>query len=94
MIDEIMKEWTKKFDYETREAFGNVFFELLSNSGATKMSHITGNKVKSIAIVTKEIQELDPENQAIVMDVLKHLMAVGGDTLKNSVLSKLPKIQK
>ncbi|SDH41808.1 Protein of unknown function [Pseudobutyrivibrio sp. 49] len=94
MIDEIMKEWTKKFDYETREAFGDVFFELLSNSGATKMSHITGNKVKSIAIVTKEIQELDPENQAIVIDVLKHLMAVGGDTLKNTVLSKLPKMQK
>ncbi len=94
MIDEIMKEWTKKFDYETREAFGDVFFELLSNSGATKMSHITGNKVKSIAIVTKEIQALDPENQAIVMEVLKHLMAVGGDTLKNTVLSKLPKMQK
>lgn len=94
MIDKIMKEWTGKFDYETREAFGDVFYELLSNSGATKMSHITGNKVKSIAIVTKEIQALNPENQAIVMDVLKNLMAISGDTLKNSVLSKLPKIQK
>ena len=94
MIDEIMKEWTKKFDYETRAAFGDVFFELLSNSGATKMSHITGNKVKSIATLTMEIQSLDPDNQAIVLDVLKHLMAVGGDTLKNTVLSKLPKIQK
>ena len=54
------------------------------------MSHITGNKVKSIAIVTREIQALDPENQAIVMDVLKSLLAVSGGSIKNSLLSKLP----
>ena len=90
-IDEIVKEWTGKFDYETREAFGDIFFASLANSGATKMSHITSQKVKYIASVVKEVQSLEPENQAVVLDVLKHLVAVGGDNLKNSLLSMLPK---
>lgn len=90
-VDEVVKEWSETFDYDTKAAFGDAFFTLLANSGATKMSHITGNKVKSIAAVTKEIQSLDPENQAIVIDVFKHLMTVGGDNLKSSILSMLPK---
>ncbi|MBR5636394.1 MAG: DUF2974 domain-containing protein [Pseudobutyrivibrio sp.] len=91
LIDEIIKEWVEKFDYDTRAAFGDVFFASLASSGATKMSHITSKKVRSIASLTMEIQALDPENQALVLDVFKHLVAVGGDSLKNSFLSKLPK---
>lgn len=89
LIDEIITKWVASFDYDTRAAFGDVFFESLASSGATRMSHITKNKVKSIAALTKEIQSLDPENQALVMDVLYKLVAVGGDSLKNTVLEKL-----
>ncbi len=88
--DEIIKKWAVKFDYETREAFGDIFFESLAASGATKLSHITSKKARSIASITKEIQKLSPENQALVMDVFTSLVAVWGDGLKNSILSKLP----
>lgn len=91
MIDETIKKWTGNFDYETREAFGDIFFESLVSAGATKMSHITTKKVRSIASITKEIQALEPENQALVLEVLKCLAAEGGESLKNSILSKLPK---
>ncbi len=91
MIDETIKKWTGNFDYETREAFGAIFFESLVSAGATKMSHITTKKVRSIASITKEIQALEPENQALVLEVLKCLAAEGGESLKNSILSKLPK---
>ena len=91
MIDETIKKWTGNFDYETREAFGDIFFESLVSAGATKMSYITTKKVRSIASITKEIQALEPENQALVLEVLKCLAAEGGESLKNSILSKLPK---
>ena len=81
-----------QFDYETRAAFGDVFFSSpISSSGATKLSQITSSKVRSIASLTKEIQSLDPKNQALIMDVFGKLVAAGGDSLKNSLLSKLPK---
>ncbi len=91
MIDEIITNWTTHFDYETRAAFGDIFFASLASSGASKLSHITSNKVQTLAVLTKEIQALEPENQALIMDVLKKLASVGGDSLKNSLLSKLPK---
>ena len=55
------------------------------------MSELTSKKVRSIAQITKEIQTLSPEDQQIVMDVFGKLVAVGGDSLKNSILSVLPK---
>ncbi|SDB10156.1 Protein of unknown function [Pseudobutyrivibrio sp. YE44] len=90
MIDEIIKTWITHFDYETRAAFGDVFFASLASSGAYKMSHITSNKVFTLASLTKEIQALEPENQALIIDVFKKLATIGGDSLKNSILSKLP----
>ncbi len=89
LIDEIIEKWTTQFDYETREAFGDIFFASLVSSGASRMSHLTSKKVRSIASLTKEIQALEPENQALVIDVFKSLAAVGGDSVKNTVLDKL-----
>jgi hypothetical protein len=91
LIDEIIKKWAVQFDYETRAAFGDVFFASLSSSGATLLSQITSNKAKSVATLTKEIQALDPDNQALVIDVFMKLAAAGGDSLKNSLLSKVSK---
>lgn len=91
LIDEIIKKWSVDLDYETRAAFGDIFFASLVSSGASKMSHITSKKIRSIAALTKEIQSLDPENQAIIMEVLTKFIAVSGDSVKNSLLSKLPK---
>ena len=92
LIDEIIKKWAIQFDYETRSLFGDVFFaSLASSTGATKLSQITSNRVRSIASLTKEVQSLDQENQALVIDVLTKLLAAGGDSLKNTLLSKLPK---
>ena len=91
MIDEVIKKWALRFDYETRAIFWDIFFESLESSGATKMSQITSKKVKSVATLTREIQQLDPENQAIMIDVLKHLVVEGGDSIKSTLISKLPK---
>ena len=91
VIEEIIKKWSVQFDYETRSLFGDVFFASLSSSGATMLSQITSSKVRSIASLTKEIQSLDPDNQALVVDVFMKLVAAGGDSLKNTLLSKLPK---
>ena len=91
MIDEIIKTWTTQFDYDKRALFGDIFFSSLVSSGASSMSDITSKKVRSIAQISKEIQTLNPEDQQIVMDVFGKLLSVGGDSLKNSILSKLPK---
>ncbi len=91
LIDEIIKKWAVQFDYETRALFGDVFFSSLVSSGHTKMSQITSSAVRSVASITKEVQGLTPENQALVWDVFGKLVAAGGDSLKNSVLSVLPK---
>jgi hypothetical protein len=90
-IDEIIKTWTTQFDYEKRAMFGEIFFSSLVSSGANSMSDITSKKIRSIAQVSKEIQTLKPEDQQIVMDVFGKLLSVGGDSLKNTILSKLPK---
>ena len=55
------------------------------------MSQVTSQKVRSVASITKEIQSLDPKNQALVIDVLKKLLLVGGDNIKNTLLTKLLK---
>jgi hypothetical protein len=91
VIDEIITNWALSVDYETRAAFGDIFFSSLESSGATKLSQITSSKVKSVAAITKEIQSLEPDKQALVMDVFMKLVSAGGDSLKNSVLSILPK---
>ncbi len=91
LIDKTIKKWTKKYDYETRKAFGDALFASIVSAGATRMSHITSKKVRSIASITKEIQNLDAEDQALVLDVFKALAAEGGESLKNSIVSKLPK---
>lgn len=92
VIDEIITKWSMQFDYDTRAAFVDVFFSSLQSSGATKMSEITSSKVRSVASLTKEIQSLDPDNQALVIDVFVKLLASGGDSLKNTLLTKLSKI--
>jgi hypothetical protein len=91
MIDETIKKWTVNFDYETRALFGDIFFASLESSGATKLSELTSNRLKSVAQITKEIQGLDPDKQAVVMDVVGKLVSAGGDSLKNSLLSLVPK---
>ncbi len=91
MMDEIIKKWALHFDYETREIFWDIFFDTIISSGATKMSQVTSQKVRSVASITKEIQSLDPKNQALVIDVLKKLLLVGGDNIKNTLLTKLLK---
>ncbi len=91
-IDEIIKKWSVEFDYETRAIFGDIFFENLKNSsGASNLSEITSNKIKSAAYFTKELQNLPQEKQELVVSVLLKLLAVGGDSVKNSLLSRLPK---
>lgn len=91
LIDEVIKKWAVQFDYETRALFGEIFFASLQSSGATMLSQITSKKVRSIATITKEIQSLDSDNQALVIDVLLKLVTAGGDSLKNTLLSKLSK---
>lgn len=92
VIDEIITKWSMQFDYDTRAAFVDVFFASLQSSGATRLSELTSSKVRSVASLTKEIQALDPDNQALVIDVFVKLLASGGDSLKNTLLSKLSKI--
>ncbi|MBP3262238.1 Mbeg1-like protein [Pseudobutyrivibrio sp.] len=92
VIDEIITKWSMQFDYDTRAAFVDVFFASLQSSGATRLSELTSSKVRSVASLTKEIQSLDPDNQALVIDVFVKLLASGGDSLKNTLLSKLSKI--
>lgn len=92
VIDEIITKWSMQFDYDTRAAFVDVFFASLQSSGATRLSELTSSKVRSVASLTKEIQSLDPDNQALVIDVFVKLLASGGDSLKNTLLSKISKI--
>ena len=91
VINDVIKKWAVQFDYETRSLFGDIFFASIVSSGATKMSQLSSSKVRSLASITKEIQSLEPENQALVMDVFVKLVAAGGDSLKNTLLAKLPK---
>lgn len=91
VIDATLKKWSQEVDYQSRAMFGDIFFSCLASNGATKLSHVTSNKVKSLASITKEFQALDSEHQAVVMDVLGTLVAIGGDTIKNSLLSKVSK---
>jgi hypothetical protein len=91
MIEETIKKWTVNFDYDTRALFGDIFFSSLESSGATKLSELTSNRLRSIAQITKEIQSLDADKQAVVMDVVSKLVSAGGDSLKNSLLSLVPK---
>ncbi len=91
MIDEIITNWALSVDYDTRAAFGDIFFSSLQSAGATRLSQITSSKVKSVASIKKEIQSLEPDKQALIMDVFMKLLTAGGDSLKNTVLSKIPK---
>ena len=91
LIDEIITKWAMQVDYETRALFGDIFFASLSSSGATKLSQLTNNRVRSLTSITKEIQSLEPDKQALVLDVFMKLVSAGGDSLKNTLLSKLPK---
>ena len=90
VTDEILKKWVLKFDYDTREAFCDIFFGSMAASGATKFSQVTSNKPRMIATFTKEIQNLSPENQTLVLDAITSLVACSGESIKNSILSKLP----
>ena len=94
MIDEIIKNWAESVDYDTRAAFGDIFFSSLVSSGATNLSQITSGGVKSVATITKEIQALDKERQALVYDIFKKLVGTGSDTIKNSILAKVTKTKK
>ena len=86
MIDKILKKWALDVDYETRNAFGEILFSALSSGGATKLSEITGSKMKSIAIIKKSIDKLDKEDQAVFYDVMKKLIVVSGGSFKDSIL--------
>lgn len=91
IIDEIIKGWTDNVDYDTRAAFGDVFFSSLAASGATKLSQITSGGVRSVASITKEIQSLDKEQQTLIYDIFKKLLNTGSDTVVNMVINKLPR---
>lgn len=90
-IDEIIKKWSDEVDYESRALFGEIFFSTLASMGATKLSQITSNRAKSLVNIRKEIQNLDPEHQAVIMDVFSKLILVGGESIKNSLGAVLSK---
>lgn len=90
-IDEIIKKWSDEVDYESRALFGEIFFSSLASMGATKLSQITSNRAKSLVNIRKEIQNLDPEHQAVIMDVFSKLILAGGESIKNSLGSVLSK---
>lgn len=91
-IDQTIKSWVSQFDYETRALFGDVFFSsLLTSSKASNLSEISSKKLRSIASLTKEVQSLDADNQDLVMKVIKKLALAGGESFKNSVISKFSK---
>lgn len=90
VIDEVIKKWTVQFDYETRNLFGDILFSSFASSGATKLSEVTSGGVKSVAAISKDIQSLDKEQQELFYEVVKSLVASGGEVFKNTLLEKIP----
>ncbi|MCR5415530.1 MAG: DUF2974 domain-containing protein [Pseudobutyrivibrio sp.] len=92
LVDDIMKNWAKDFNYESRALFGDILYSALSQAGATKFSQVTSSKIKSVATITKEIQGLPPEQQKIMYDIIAKLLSTSGGSLRDSVISKVTDI--
>lgn len=91
IIDEAIKTWANGFDYETRNLFGEIVFSALEASGATKLSEVKGDKLKSLAALKTSYDKLDKEQQAMVSEILSKLLNVSSSSVKSSVLGKMPK---
>ena len=68
---ETLHEWLQNSDPEQRAAFVEALFSMAESTKATKMSELTGEKLKTLLTMVGNRKDVDPETRR----VFTHLMA-------------------
>lgn len=88
VIDNTLRNWLAEVDDEKREKFVNAIFDLLSGTGATKLSELNNLSIRKINNFVKGLSELDSDSKNMIMRALKLLTSEYGKIIKDYVQEK------
>ena len=77
VISETLHEWLENSRPEQRALFVETMFDLADATKATKMSEITGAKVRSLLKMVGGRRELDPEERRVFNRLMAQVVSLG-----------------
>lgn len=79
ILDYTLKAWIADLDYEQREQFVNVIYDILTETDAFTLRDLGENWFSSAAIVLKSVKNLDEPTRRAVSEALSLLMKSAKD---------------
>ena len=77
LIRDTLHEWLQNSTPEQRAAFVEALFSMVETTGATRMSELTGEKLKSMLTMVGNRKEVDPEMRRVFTRLMAQAVTLG-----------------
>lgn len=84
-IDSIITAWLSDLSKEQMRAVVDVMFSVLTEAGFSTVSSIQKEPLKNIAVLLKQINQLDAEDKRYIMSAVTALVKEGNRTMRNEI---------
>ena len=87
-----LTDWLKKIDYDRRERFVDVLFEMLTSGNASTLSGLNRDTIRNKLDMVLSFRSLDPQDQKLMLQVFGELLKSGWNTIDtiNKVVTGKP----
>ena len=85
VVCETLHDWLATSTEEQRGAFVDTLFQLVDTTGATRMSDLTGEKIKSLMVMVGNRKEVDPETRRVFNRLMAQAVTLGFGKVKSMV---------
>ncbi len=77
VVCETLHEWLEASTVEQRAAFVDTLFQLVDTTGATKMSDLLGEKLRSLLTMVGNRKDVDPETRRVFNRLMAQAVTLG-----------------
>ncbi len=87
--DESVNRWVANMDYEKRQEFVEMLFDVLRCAGLDNLSDYDGDLIKAGRSIKRAVDDMNSEDKAIFMGLLKNMSETVNETVREYVTDQL-----
>ncbi len=90
LMDETLHDWLKACTPEQRRAFVDALFTLLDATGATTLSEMSSEKLRSAVSILGAARELDADARRMLIQLVRQFVAIGASNAWEMIVQRAP----
>ncbi|MBR5765379.1 MAG: DUF2974 domain-containing protein [Lachnospiraceae bacterium] len=87
--DASVNRWVSNMDYEKRQEFVELLFEIVSGSGASDLNDFVADPLKMGRGMLNAIEAMDEEDKRILLNIIKEMSAAVNATIKEFMAERV-----